>query len=46
MELVLLYLLTIVLSVYNNLSLVSNIVKDIANLGYRLDLKRIGELQS
>lgn len=46
MELVLLYLLTIVLSVYNNLSLVSNIVKDIANLDYRLDLKRIGELQS
>ncbi len=46
MELVLLYLLTIVLSVYNNLSLVNNTIKDIANLGYRLDLKRIGELQS
>lgn len=46
MELVLLYLLTIVLSVYNNLSLVNNTIKDIANLGYRLDLKRIGGLQS
>ena len=46
MELVLFYLLTIVLSVYNNLSLVNNTIKDIANLGYRLDLKRIRELQS
>ncbi len=46
MELVLLYLLTIVLSTYNNLSLVNNIIKDIANLGYRLDLKKIGELQN
>ena len=46
MELVFLYLLTVVLSVYNNLSLVNNTIKDIANLGYRLDLKRIGELQS
>ncbi len=46
MELVLLYLLTIILSVYNNLSLVNNTIKDIANLDYRLDLKRIRELQS
>lgn len=46
MELVLFYLLTVVLSVYNNLSLVSNTIKDIANLGYRLDLKRLNELQS